>query len=151
MTACGFRHARRAVAAVEFALASPMLLMFLGGLVDFGFALADQSRMAGAVAQGAQYAYLNPAAATSSTIQTMVTAGASLPGMTVAVTGPGYYCVTAGTPPVLTAATVSTTCLDGTSAGLYVTIAATYRYPALMPASHLVGTTLTEALTARIL
>ena len=144
-------QARRAVAAVEFALVCPVLLMCVGGLADFGLALADRSQLAGAVALGAQYAYLNPSTVTASAIRTLVSAGASLTGMTVSVTTPAYWCVTAGAPPVLTGATATSTCLDGTSAGSYVTITASYVYPALMPAySQLANTTLTEAVTVRI-
>jgi Flp pilus assembly protein TadG len=154
MTAGRFRHARRAVATIEFALVCPVLLAFTGGLADFGFALADQSRLASAVAQGAQYAYLNPTTVTASAIQTIVVAGASLPGMTasnVTVTGPSFLCVAATTPPTTVTATVYTTCSDGTNAGSYVRITASYVYTALMPGySHLLNPTLTEALTARI-
>jgi Flp pilus assembly protein TadG len=151
MTGGRFLHARRAVASIEFALICPMLLMCVGGLADFGIALADRSRLASAVAQAAQYAYLNPSTVTVSAIQTLVAAGASLPGMTVSVTAPAYSCVTASAPPVLAAATSTSTCLDGTSAGYYVGISASYVYPALMPAySQMANTTLTEAVTARI-
>jgi Flp pilus assembly protein TadG len=151
MSVRGFLRARRAVAAVEFALVCPVLLMCVGGLADFGLALADRSALAGAVAQGAQYAYLNPSTVTASAIQTLVTAGASLTGMTVSVTAPAYGCVTAGAPPTLTVATATSTCPDGTSAGSYVTVTARYVYPALMPAySQLANTTLTETATVRI-
>jgi Flp pilus assembly protein TadG len=142
---------RRAVAAIEFALLCPMLLMCVGGLADFGLALADRSRLANAVAQAAQYGYLNPSTVTVSAIQTLVTAGASLPGTTVNVTGPGYYCVTASAPPVLATATATSTCLDGTSSGYYVQISATYIYAPLMPGySKLGSTNLIESVTARI-
>jgi Flp pilus assembly protein TadG len=151
MTVARLMQARRAVAAVEFALVCPVLLMCVGGVADFGLALADRSQLAGAVALGAQYAYLNPSTVTASAIRTLVSAGASLTGMTVSVTTPAYWCVTAGAPPVLTGATATSTCLDGTSAGSYVTITASYVYPALMPAySQLANTTLTEAVTVRI-
>jgi Flp pilus assembly protein TadG len=162
MTGGGFLRARHAVAAIEFALVSPVLLAFIGGLTDFGLALADQGRLASAVAQGAQYAYLNPTTVTATAIQKIVVASASLSGMTastVHVTGPSFFCVNSGTPPTLAATTgtppvpvtVITTCQDGTNAGSYVEITASYVYPALMPGfSHLVSPTLTEAVTARI-
>jgi Flp pilus assembly protein TadG len=151
MTARDSLQARRGVAAIEFALICPMLLMCVGGLADFGMALADRSRLASAVALGAQYAYLNPSTVTASAIQTLVAAGASLTGMTTSVTAPAYWCVTAGAPPTLTTATATTTCSDGTSAGSYVVITARYSYPALMPAySKLANTTLTETATVRI-
>jgi Flp pilus assembly protein TadG len=157
-----FLHTQRAVAAIEFALVSPMLLAFIGGLTDFGLALADQGRLASAVAQGAQYAYLNPTTVTVPAIQTIVVAAASLPGMkasNVIVTGPSFFCVTAGTPPTLakttgappTQVTVTTTCSDGTNAGSYVEIHATWVYPALMPGySRLAGPALTEDVKVRI-
>jgi Flp pilus assembly protein TadG len=146
-----FLRARRGVAAVEFAFTCPMLLLFVGGLADFGLALADQSRLAGAVAQGAQYAYLHPTTVTVAAMQAVVTAGAALPGVTVVPVGPTRYCVVGSFPPVLTAGSTTTNCADGSSAGLYVKITARYVYPALMPGySHLVGTTLTETVTARI-
>ena len=162
MTAGRFRHARRAVATIEFALVCPVLLAFTGGLADFGFALADQGRLASAVAQGAQYAYLNPTKVTASAIKAIVVASASLPGMSannVQVTGPSFFCVTSGTPPALANTTgtppvpitPNTVCSDGTKAGSYVEISASFVYTALMPGySHLLNPTLTEALTARI-
>ena len=151
MTRARRRHARSGVAAVEFALICPVLLMCAGGVGDFGLSLADQSRMASAVAQGAQYGYLNPSTATAAPIKALVIAGAALPGITVTVTTPAYFCVTTAAPPVLTTATATTTCADGTSAGYYVVISASYLYPALMPAySMMVNTTLTEAVTVRI-
>jgi Flp pilus assembly protein TadG len=155
VTGGGFLRARRAVATIEFALVCPVLLAFTGGLADFGLALADQNRLASAVAQGAQYAYVNPTTVTASAIQTIVLAAASLPGMTasnltVSVTGPSFFCVNSGTPPP-TPALVTTTCSDGTNAGSYVEISASYVYTALMPGySHLLSPTLTEAVTARI-
>jgi Flp pilus assembly protein TadG len=162
MTGGRFRRARHAVAAVEFALVSPLLLAIIGGLADFGLALADQGRLASAVAQGAQYAYLNPTTVTASAIQTIVVANASLSGMTasnVSVTGPIFLCVTSGPPPALASTTgtppvpvtVTTTCSDGTNAGSYVEISASYVYTALVPGySHLVSPILTEAVKARI-
>jgi Flp pilus assembly protein TadG len=136
-------------------LVSPLLLAVIGGLADFGLSLADQGRLASAVAQAAQYAYLNPTTVTQSTIQSIVVATASLSGMTtsnVKVKGPSFLCVNSTTtPPTAVAATASTTCSDGTKAGSYVGISATYAYPALMPGySQMVDTTLTEKLTARI-
>jgi Flp pilus assembly protein TadG len=156
MIARRFRHARGAVAAVEFALVAPVLLAMMAGLADFGLALSDQSQMASAVAQGAQFAYLNPTTATSQNMVAVVEAAApflanSLTTTTVTASSPAFFCVNSGSAPP-TPATVSTTCTgDGTKAGSYVTITAKYLYPAILPFySRLGNTTLTETITARI-
>jgi Flp pilus assembly protein TadG len=155
MIARRFRHARGAVAAVEFALVAPVLLAMMAGLADFGLALSDQSQMASAVAQGAQFAYLNPTTAASNNTVAVVKAAAPflanpLTTTTVTVSGPAFFCVNIGSAPP-TPATVSTTCTDGTKAGSYITITASYLYPAILPFySHLGNTTLTETITARI-
>ena len=149
---------RSGVAAVEFALVCTLLLIMLGGITDYGLAILDKSRLANAVAQGVEYAYLHPSS-TSSQVQTVVQGSSSLTGVTATVTGPVptsgpavCYCI-AGTPPALSAAaTCSTNCADGSKPGTYVGISATYSYNAILPGfSRLTGTTtITESATARV-
>jgi Flp pilus assembly protein TadG len=142
------RASRRAVAALEFALTAPFLLILLGGVTDFGFALWDKAKLADAVAIGAQYAYLNAGTGSASSVQTLVGTTSGLSGSSVSVTGPTSYCL-AGTPPALVSPT--TPCADGTAPGKYMTITASYAYPAILPAySMLSGKTLTESATVRI-
>jgi Flp pilus assembly protein TadG len=151
MTIWRFFDTRRAVASLEFALVLPVLLMFAGGLADFGLALAAKDKLANAVSLGAQYAYLNAPTVTALTIQNLVSSTSSLQGVTVNVTGPACYCITTNSTPALTSTACSSTCSDGTKAGTYVIITASYTYPALMPAySKLANMTLTESRTARI-
>jgi Flp pilus assembly protein TadG len=142
---------RRGVAALEFALVSPILLILLGGIADFGLALWAKSRLASAVAQGGQYAFLAGVGVTASQIQTMVRTTSTLSGVTATTPKPpGYYCL-ADTPPALTNSTSGSVCADGTNAGFYVQITATYAYPAILPAfSTLASSTLTESTTVRI-
>lgn len=126
----------RATAALEFAIATPMLVILLGGVADFGLAQYYRTNLANAVAAGSEYAYLTGISVTSSNIQTVVQNMMFLPtgaaaNLSVNVTGPTGYCVT-GSGPTMSAAAVPSTCSDGSSAGTYVIIAATYTNVGLM-------------------
>jgi Flp pilus assembly protein TadG len=156
------RRRGRAVAAVEFAIAAPVMLAFLGGVVDFGLAYYDQSRVGAGVGAGAEYALLNystvlasPATAQSTTIPNLVKSASGLTGMTVTVTGlsPAVcYCVSSGPPPSVTAqSSCSATCSNGAPAGYYVFITGSYTYHAMLPGySHLANPTITETATVQI-
>ena len=159
----GLSHDRSGVAAVEFAIVSTLLLILLGGIADFGLAFLDKSLLANAVAQGVQYAYLNPAS-TSTQIKSVVQGSSSLwkaasgtmaaqPAVTV--TGPACYCVTATATATLTApptpGTCTATCADGTKPGTYVIISANYTYNAVLSGfSGLGNVTINEAATVRV-
>jgi Flp pilus assembly protein TadG len=141
---------RRGSAAIEFAIACPVMLVFFGGLVDFGLALWDKSTLANAVAQGAYYAYVTGTSVTSTNVQTMVQSSSGLRNVTATVTGPACYCIT-GTPLALAAATCNTTCADTTTSGSYVKIVANYTYQSILPVySHLNNPTLTESAIMRL-
>jgi Flp pilus assembly protein TadG len=143
---------RKGVAAVEFALVSTLLMAMLGGIADYGLALGAKSRLATAVAQGAQYAFLVGTGVTSSQIQTMVQTSSTLVGVIASTPkAPGFYCLT-GAPLALTASTDGAACVDGTLAGYYVQITATYNYQAILPgfSTMAVSTALTESATVRI-
>jgi Flp pilus assembly protein TadG len=128
---------RRGTAALEFALATPLLLIMLGGAADFGLAECYRTILADGVAAGAQYAYLTGTGVSTANIQTVVQDAMYLPsgagtnlsfsfaGTSPGVQSPGWYCVT-GTGPTAAASTQGTTCSDGTSAGYYVWFKATY-------------------------
>jgi Flp pilus assembly protein TadG len=141
---------RRGSAAIEFAIACPVMLIMFGGLVDFGLAFWDKSMLANAVAQGAYYAYLNGTGVSGTTIQTMVQRASKLSGVSATVTGPACYCIS-GSPLALAAAACNTTCGDTTTAGSFVKISATYTYSSILPLySKLSNPTLTEATTVRL-
>jgi Flp pilus assembly protein TadG len=142
---------RRAVATVEFALVTPLMMMFVGGLADFGLELSAKGKLINAVAQGAQYAYLNPTA-TAASIKNIVQTSSTLSGVKADVTTPAYYCITGtATTPTLTASSAGKVCADGTTAGYFVTIVATYTYAPLMPDwSGLLSTSLSQSVTARM-
>src|ERR1700722_2689450 len=62
---------RHATAALEFALASPLLTIMLGGAADFGLASYYRASLANAVAAGCEYALLTPGFIASN-VQTVV-------------------------------------------------------------------------------
>jgi Flp pilus assembly protein TadG len=147
---------RRAVAALEFALVAPVLLMFFGGAVDLGLAVWSQSCVASAVAQGAQYAVRTQLGGTNVTqaqIQAVVQAASTLSGVSAtSTTVPAYYCVSAATTPAtLSSSSSGTTCADGTKAALYVHVVGSYTYTPVVPGfDKLANLTITESTWARL-
>lgn len=142
---------RRGVAALEFAVASPLLIMMLGGAADLGLAQYSRAMLANGVAAGAEYAYLIGSGASPANVGTTVTQAnitsvvqnaSGLPNATSSVTvtfssispgvpGPGWYCLT-GTGPTVTPSSQGTTCTDGSAAGYYVSLKASYTVNGLM-------------------
>lgn len=140
----------RGVAVVEFAIIAPVLLLLLGGLVDFSLAFWNKRVLADSVAQGAQYASLVGSGVAVGAVQTIVRRKLSLPASGVSVTGPGCYCV-AGAPATATTQPCANTCPDGAPPGLYVVIAARYTYTPILPFySGLADPALTETAMVRL-
>jgi Flp pilus assembly protein TadG len=140
----------RAVAALEFAIASPLLLVMLAGAADLGRAQYSRALLANAVAAGAEYAYLtassvspsNAALVTTANITSVIRSTSGLANAATAITvtysavspgvpGPGWYCVT-GSGPTITASTSGGTCTDGSSAGYFISFQATYSFTGLL-------------------
>jgi Flp pilus assembly protein TadG len=127
------RFGCRATAILEFALAMPVIGVLLGGGADLGLAGFCRTSLAGAVAAGAQYAFATGPTVTAANIRTVVQKASWLnaANSTVTVSAPTGYCLI-GSPPATSAATAGTTCSDGSLAGTYVTITATYQFNGLM-------------------
>jgi Flp pilus assembly protein TadG len=144
------RFAGRGVAAIEFAIAFPILLLFLGGVTDFGIVYYRQSCLSAAVAAGAQYANLTDQTSppvTAANIQTVMqnAAAQSMPSVTVTATATNpalCYCITGSSPnSTLTATICGASCASGGTAGKYVQLTLTHNYTPLLPSlSKLVGT-----------
>jgi Flp pilus assembly protein TadG len=88
-----FRH-RGGTAAVEMALISPMLMILLAGIIDFGRVYQEEIELSSAVAAASQYALLNAASINSANAATLAstlsgivanTNGAAWAGSTVTV------------------------------------------------------------------
>jgi len=151
----------RATAALEFALASPMLIVLLGGAADYGLAQYNRALLANAVSAGAQYAVLTGTGVTTANITSIIQNTSTLPNAatTVIVTyssispgvpSPGWYCIT-GTAPTVTSSTSGGVCADGSSAGYYISMKATYSFNGLFGGfMSLSSNTMAEQATVKV-
>jgi Flp pilus assembly protein TadG len=127
----------RATAALEFALATPLLVLMMGGAADYGLAQFYRTNLANAVAAGAEYAYLTGTGVSTANIQTVIQDAMYLPAGAVTnltvtfsnvspgVPSPGWYCVT-GSGPAVASSTQGSVCSDLSAAGYYISFRATY-------------------------
>jgi Flp pilus assembly protein TadG len=155
------RTSRRATAALEFAVATPMLVVMLGGAADYGLAQFDRAMLANAVSAGANYAILVGTSVTTANITSVVQNVSTLPNAATTVTvtytsispgvpSPGWYCVW-GTAPTVTSSTSGGTCTDGSSAGYYISLKATYSFNGLMSGFMSASSnTITEQATVKV-
>lgn len=152
----------RATAALEFALATPLLVLMLGGAADYGLAQFYRTNLANAVAAGAEYAYLTGTGVSTTNIQTVIQDAMYLPSggasnLTVTfsnvspgVPSPGWYCITGSTPTV-TPSSQGSICTDLSAAGYYISFRATYVNTGLL--SGVLATsnrTISEQVTVRL-
>jgi len=140
-------RAERGNAAIEFALATPILLGLLVPVADLGIAFTQQIQVQQAAQAGAQYALLH--GYSSSAISNAVTAATNLPGVSAAP-APSQSCgCPTGT--AIASAACSSTCSNGETAGTYVYVNAQSSYNPVLPYSVLgSGVTLTAQATVRV-
>ena len=142
------RRNRSGTAAVEFALVMPMLMLLVGGLLEFGWAVWSDSALCNAVSQASYHAFLSGKGVSTNSIVAIAEQASALSGVTATATAPACYC-TSGTPATRTlAASCSTTCADGSSPGVYTTIVAQYSVPNFE--SLLRAPTITETAVVRL-
>ena len=141
-------RADRGNAAVEFAIATPILIALLVPVADLGIAFSQQLQVQEAAQAGAQYAVLH--GFNSSAISNAVTSASTLSGVT-AYPAPTEGCGCPNASSGITAATCSSTCSNGETAGTYVRVNAKYNYTTVLPYSVLgSGMTLTAQTAVRI-
>lgn len=156
---------RCGVAAMEFAITAPALLVVLGGLADFGLAFGDAAQIEQAAEAGAAYAFAAQQVAqqevgatiSASSVQAVVQASLTLsPSPTVTVTGPEPGCTstnssTSPSQTTLTSGAYGQSCPNGNPVGTYVVINVRYTYQPLMPSySMLTSTNLSATSTVRL-
>ncbi len=117
------------IAAVEMALATPVLLLLMTGSFDFGRALYQQNRLLGAARAGVQYAIQNSTTWTDSdNIITAVRADAGdATAKTLAVSSQLCHCPT-GAP----LCSSSASCSGSVTSGTYVQVSASLPYATLL-------------------
>jgi Flp pilus assembly protein TadG len=132
-------------AAIEFAIATPILIGLLVPVADLGMAFSQQLQVQQAAQSGAQYALLH--GYNSTAISNAVTAGTTLSTVTAAPAPTQSYGCPSGT--AITAAASGSTCSDGETAGTYVFVNAQAAYTPALPYSVL-GSSLTLTAQAAV-
>jgi Flp pilus assembly protein TadG len=120
---------RDGTSAVEFAIVAPFLVALLVPIVDLGMGFYTKMQVQNAAQAGVQYAILR--GWNSSAIQNAETAATTLSSIT-ALPAPTQSCnCLSGTS--MTAISCSSTCPDGSTPGVYVTVNAQASYSTLVP------------------
>ena len=150
---------RSGVAALEMALVAPFLVTIIIAGIDFGGVLLSQARVVRILADSAEYATLAGQNGVAwSTIQTntqtiarsatspfLGTPTVNLPVVNQGA-GAGSRCCIGST---WTCSTTTTSCADGSTPGVYITVTAQYPITTLFSAdAFLTGSTLTESIVA---
>jgi len=135
------------IAATEFAIFAPMLVVAMIGVADLGMGIHRKMQVQNAAQAGAAYAMVNGFSANS--ITSSVLNATSFAGIS-AEPAPTWSC---GCPSSVgtTGASCNSTCADGTVAGVYVTVSAQGTYNTLVPYPGLTSTfNFTSQSTVRI-
>lgn len=144
-------RARSGTSAVEFAILLPVVAAIIVPLVDLGMGLYTQEQVQVSAQAGAQYAALRGwnSGANASAIQNAVTSATSLSSIT-ASPAPSQSCGCLNGASIV-AASCGSTCPDGSTSGVYVTVNAQTAYTPLLPYPVLGNAvTLTSQSTVRV-
>lgn len=134
------------MAAVEFALIAPLLVLILVAVVEIGLAVRQQMQVQDAASAGARYAAQNGWNATA--ITAAVTSAKPDAGI-AASPAPVRFC---GCPSAtgVAAATCGDFCADGSSARSYVQVSASVARSSILPSSLPLPDTMVDTVTTRI-
>jgi Flp pilus assembly protein TadG len=140
-------HAVLGTAAVEFAIAAPVLLILVFGVAEIGYSGYQAMQVQDAVEAGALYVSKNGWSSSGITNAILNATDVPITGPTplAATPAPAQFCGCPGTTGV-TAASCASTCSGGNSPGHYVQINATLTRKSLIPNS---GLPLPTAFTAQ--
>lgn len=160
-TARRWTRRREGTAAVEFALAAPLLVAILLPMIDLGIAAYQDMQVHDAAQAGAQYALLNPNAAVpmpssySTAIQTAIANATPTNATTLstisATPAPSTACGCSSGPAVTLSTDCTTPCANALAPGHYVTVQTQATYTPLLPFSVFGNsTTLSASTTVRV-
>lgn len=137
---CRLGRSNRGTAAVEFALISPVMVLLLAGIVDYGLGVHYLNQLQDAVRAGAEYALRNPA--DTDGITSTITGSTTLTGIVVTTPTSSCKCIDG------TSVSCTGTCASGI-VGHYTDIRATYTYTSLFTLTSSTPTTIEFALSVR--
>ena len=126
------RRDRRGIAAVEFAIIVPMLLIMTVGMADFGLGIYAYMQTQNASQAGADYALIHLSAFNKDAIKTAITNATSLSGVS-ASPDPQRFCGCPGSGGITQIDCSNPVCLAGSSAGCYIKSSAAYTYNTVLP------------------
>lgn len=137
---------RKGTAAIEFALASPIFLALILGVVEIGFGAYQAMQTQDAAEAGALYAAEHGWNSAGISAAVVNATGAS--GMT-ASPAPSEFC---GCPTAtgVTVVACTATCTGGTAPGVYVQVNATLPHPTILPGLSSLPSSFTFQSTVRI-
>lgn len=145
------RRAEDGVSAVEFALATPVLLGLLVPVVDLGLAFSEQMKVQQAAQAGAQYAAVHGFDSTS--ISSAVTGGTTISVSASPAPSQLCGCISGSTVTLSGSPPCTTACANGLTPGTYVTVSAQASYSPITPYStylNALPTTLTAQSVVRV-
>ena len=143
---CPAMRNQSGVAAIEFAIMTPLLLLIIASVTELGLATRDSLRAQAAAAAGSQYAMLNGNDASG--ISDAVVNGTGAVGLR-ASPAPVLFCGC----PVATGIGVTactTTCADGIKARQYITVSASIDRTSVIDTNLGLPTVLTRQSIARL-
>jgi Flp pilus assembly pilin Flp len=129
------RREKEGVAAVEFAVIVPLLLIMAVGMVDLGMGLYDNMQTQNAAQAGADYALIHLTAWNKDAVKTAIKNASSLSGIG-ASPDPYSFCGCPGSGGV-TQVNCATGICTGMSVGCYIRTSATYTYNTVLPYSKI--------------
>jgi Flp pilus assembly protein TadG len=149
------------VASVELGVAAPVLITLCVGVCDFSLVYHRQLQLSAALGAGAEYAFTQGQKETGTTLTSDVSSfmqaisAVSLSSVNVSYNGGNvaadYYCVS-GSPAVYSGPySNGASCTDGSTAGQFISITASYTYTPLFSADRaFLPTTFTQSVIVRL-
>lgn len=110
-------------AAIEFALLAPVLILLLGGMIDYGLDVYYRAQLQTAIRAGAQYATGTGRGSNYAAITAVVQGASQLSGIEVTEITTVCRCADK-----TTISCVGSTCADGSAVGVYLDLAGKYTY-----------------------
>lgn len=139
------RLGRKGIAALEFGLLAPVLLIAITGVLDYGIALYYKMQLSTAVRAGIQIAATDPTNANLTAIITEAATGAT--GLTgITVPAPTTFCECSNNPN--TAVGCASTCAGGTLQS-FLTLTVNYTYAPLFLPAAAISNPITASATVR--